>query len=407
MVYSKGTYCLEEFYLLFEILNYQATTGATASYLKTTAKVCYGIAYVNGFLEISGSNLNRDCYYYDYNFTNNYLGNEKPFQVGNTPIDNSSITAAIGCSNRLLNQNRLSTNSYELTYEIYVENMGNVIMNHVQLDEDLGAIFGANNISNIQTSFVPGSNTNGFTLNPSFNGTTVKTLLNPNQNLPNRIQGSNNYYFKVLLQFRVNNIQNNTLYLNSAVCKADIGSNNVNTLIEVTDTSNNGDYSFVDLNSNGRSGELGENVPTPFTSGALPVKFLNVSAEMINKSSSKIQWQVVTPIINASYFDVEYSYDSKEWKKLNAVTITNVNNGHYEMIHNDLNSNILFYRIKEMDNDGVYYYSKVVVLRNNQVANDYGVYPNPVKNILRIVSPKETIINTSGIIIITQFQFAF
>ena len=117
---------------------------------------------------------------------------------------------------------------------------------------------------------------------------------------------------------------------------------------------------------------------------------------MIDKSSSKIQWQVATPIVNASYFDVEYSYDSKEWKKLNAVAITNINNGHYEMIHNDLNSNILFYRIKEMDNDGVYYYSKVVVLRNNQVANDYGVYPNPVKNILRIVSPKETVNNTSA-----------
>ena len=381
---------------LYEILNYTGTGTATASYLKTTPKICFGIAYVNGFLEISGSNLNRDCYYYDYNIINGYLGSEKPFQIGNSPIDNTSITPAIGCTNRLLNQNRLSSNSYDLTYEIYVENMGNVLMNHIQLTDDLGAIFGAGNISNVQTSFISGSNTNGLTLNSSFNGTTVKSLLNSNQNIPNKTLGSTNHFLKILLQFRVSNILLNTLYLNSAVCKADIGSNNANTLTEVTDSSNNGDNSFIDLNLNGRSNESSENVPTPFVSGALPVKFLNLSVQMIDKVSSKIQWQVATPIVNGASFDVEYSYDSREWRNLNTIAIIDVNKGNYEYNHLNVGANIIFYRIKQTDNDGVFYYSKVVMLKKNTTDNNYSVYPNPVKNVLRIVSSQEKMNNTSA-----------
>ena len=384
---------------LYEILNYTGTGPAVASYLATTPKICFGIAYINGFLEISGSNLNRDCYFYDYNLTYSFLGTEKPFQIGNSPIDNTSITPAIGCASRLLNQNRVSSNAYDLTYEIYVENMGNVVMNHIQLTNDLGAIFGAGNISNIQTSFVSGANTNGLTLNSSFNGTTVNTLLNSNQNIPNKTFGSTNHFLKILLQFRVSNILLNTLYLNSAICKADIGSNNANTLIEVTDSSNNGDYSYIDLNLNGRSNESSENVPTPFVSGALPVKFLNIAAQMIDKASSKIQWQVATPIVNGSYFDVEYSYDSREWRNLKTIAITDVNKGNYECNHLNASANILFYRIKQTDNDAVFYYSKVVVLKNNAADNNYAVYPNPVKNILRIVSSNEKMNSSNAILL--------
>src|SRR5205085_358924 len=65
---------------LYEITNYSSTTtNATATYLTTLPQNCFGIAYLNGQLEITGFNF-LGCYYYDYNIATNFLGNAKNFQ---------------------------------------------------------------------------------------------------------------------------------------------------------------------------------------------------------------------------------------------------------------------------------------------------------------------------------------
>lgn len=363
--------------LLYEITNYNGQGNASATFLTTVPKNCFGIAYIKGILEITGTDFGTGCYYYEYDLSTGLLGPEKTFQVGNAPIDNTSFTPSIGNTKQLVNATPVNSNTYDLTYEIYVENMGNVILNNVELTDDLGSVFGAANVSNVQTSFVPGANAAGLTLNPNYNGTTDIQILNPNQDLPNHILNNTNYFFKVQIQCRVTNLQPSQIYYNSALTQANIGSNNSLSLVTVADSSNNGDPTWVDPNSDGNANQLTENIPTPFVFYALPVTFIEVNARILNESSTLVNWEVATPMVNAKEFAVEYSQDGKNWTTLGVVPITNLLQGKYSFTHANVPSGWLYYRIKQTDIDLSFIYSTIVVLQQKAMDIRYTVYPNP------------------------------
>lgn len=362
---------------LYEIVNYSGTGTATANYLTTMPKDCFGIAYLNGILEVTGNDFSSGCYYFDYNISTGALGTEKPFQVGNSPIDNTSFTPAIGCTKRLTSATQINSNTFDLTYEIYAENMGNVILNQFNITDDLGAAFGAANVSNVQTSFVSGSNAAGLVLNPSFNGTTVKTILSTNQNLPNRILSNTNHYVRVQVRCRVTNLIAGTTYLNSAVSSANIGANAADSRVDVADSSNNGTSSVVDPNLNGNANEYTENVPTPFSFGTVPVHFLNLQARLKSASESQVQWEVATPMIDADRFEVEFSRDGIRWQSLVQIPILNNQQGNYQFTHTAIPRGKLFYRIRQTDRDGRFIFSSTAILRNEKASGIRLIYPNP------------------------------
>ncbi|WP_146063298.1 hypothetical protein [Halpernia humi] len=101
----------------------------------------------------------------------------------------------------------------------------------------MGSIFGAANISNLSTSIInPATdNPSGLTLNPSYNGTTNKNLLNPGQALTNNITSN---YIKILLKFRVTNVIVGKAYTNQGQASGYVGTpaNHVT----VSDFTNNG-----------------------------------------------------------------------------------------------------------------------------------------------------------------------
>lgn len=369
---------------LYEINDYSSTTGnASASHLATLPKDCYGIAYLNGILELTGSDFTNACYYYDYNISTQILGTEKTFQNAQSPIDNTSFTPAIGTTKRLLNAVKINSNTADLTYEVYAENMGNVTLNNINVTDNLANPFGASNVSNVSVSFAPGSNVAGLSLNPSFNGTSNISLLNNGQNLPNKILANQNYFFKLLINCRVTNLSAGS-YLNSAISRADIGSGNALSLVNVSDSSNNGDSTFVDPNKNGNSGDIGENVPTPFVFITLPVKFLQLHAYLLNKHSATVKWQVATPMVNAAKFEIEFSIDGRSFNKIKSILITNLNEGFYNISHFNIPTGNLYYRVKQIDNDGSFAYSKIVLLINKSNSSGFVIYPNPANDIVAI-----------------------
>ncbi|MFM2358572.1 MAG: hypothetical protein RLY16_565, partial [Bacteroidota bacterium] len=359
---------------LYEITNYSGNTTANATFLTQLPQDCFGIAYLNGQLEVTGNDFSAGCYYFDYDISTGALGTQKPFQVGNSPIDNTSFTPAIGCTKRLLNANAVNSNTYDLTYEIYVENMGNVILNNLNISDNLTATFGAGNVSNVQASFVSGFNAANLSLNPSFNGTTNTSLLAANQNLPNRILLNTDYLFKIQVSCRATNLQPNITYLNRAICTGNIGASNANTLVNVIDSSNNGQSNAVDPNNNGNANELNENIPTPFSFGLVPVKFIGVSATLVNNHKSTVQWQVATPMIDAQKFEVEFSRDGRGWQSLGSIAITNNRQGNYQFTHPNLPEGMLYYRIRQTDIDGSYIFSNTVLLRNIGTGGSLVVY---------------------------------
>jgi hypothetical protein len=370
---------------LYEITNYNTPGGvATATFLTLMPKDCYGIAYLNGLLEITGMDFNGTCYYYDYNIAANTLGAEKQFQNGQAPIDNTSLTPSLGCTKRLVSTTMVNSTTADLVYEIYLENLGNVILNNVNVTDNLANTFGAANVSNVNVSFVPGANAPNLALNPSYNGTTNTSLLLQGQNLKNKVLANNDYYFKVQLSCRASNLVPNVTYLNSAVGNANIGSANVASAVAVSDSSNNGSPALVDPNANGNASDIAENIPTPFSLTVLPVRFINVSATLVNQNNALVKWQVATPMENAASFIVEFSRDGRNWNTSGTIHIDNNSKAYWQFTHANIPTGNLYYRIKQTDKDGTFTYSRVVLVKNKTTGNGYVIYPNPANNFIAI-----------------------
>jgi len=379
---------------LYEVLNYNGSVGdATAVYIATMPQNTFGIAYINGLLEITGTDEVSSCYYYIYDISNNTLSAQTNFQNGQSPIDNTSISPAIGSTKQLINTTLIDNNTADLTYEVYVRNMGNVMLNNINATDNLGTAFGAANVSNVSVSFEARGNDAGLTLNSSYNGTTDTSLLAPGQNLPNQILNNTNYFFKLQIKCRVSNLFYDLTYYNSAIGTATIS--NGSDMVNVSDSSNNGTSDDVDPNNNGNAGDPGENVPTPFyiPHSTSPVHFINVNATLINNSAI-VNWTVATPTINADKFEVEYSTDGKNWNAIKQVNILSADQGNYQFTQENIPSGNIYYRIKEVDNNAVYMYSRVVLL-NNKKGNSYVIFPNPANNYIEITAPYSITGNSS------------
>lgn len=376
---------------LYEITNYNTPGGiATATFLTLMPQDCYGIAYLNGLLEITGMDFGGSCYYYDYNIATNTLGIEKVFQNGESPIDNTSLTPALGCTKRLLSATSVNSTTADLVYEIYLENLGNVVLNNINLTDNLANTFGAGNVSNVSVSFVPGANVSNLSLNPAYNGTSNTSLLLPGQNLKNKVLANRDYYFKVQLSCRANNLAPSTTYLNSAIATANIGAANPFTTVAVSDSSNNGDSTFTDPNKNGNSSDMGENVPTPFSLTVLPVRFINAAASLVSQNSALVKWQVATPMVNAAVFTIEFSRDGRTWNKAGELTIDNMSKGNWQFTHTGIPTGNLYYRIKQTDIDGSFTYSRVVLVKNKSNSG-FVVYPNPAGTFVAVSSGLEVV----------------
>ncbi len=372
---------------LYEIKNYNTATNATATFLDSLPQSCFGIAYLNGQLEITGTDFSGNCYYYKYDIATNILDSVKSFQDGQLPIDNTSITPSIGVTKQLVNTVKVNDNTADLTYEIFAGNLGNVAINNINVSDNLAAVYGAGNVSNINVSFVPAGNAANLALNPSYNGNNDSNLLIAGQNLNNQTSVNTDYFLKLRLSFRVTNLNPSAVYMNSAIGSATIGSVGALSFSNVADSSNNGPESVVDPNNDGNATEPGENVPTPFNFGTLPVKFISISASLADKTSAMVKWVVATPTVNSDKFEVEYSGDSRNWNSIAILNISNTNQSNYQFLHANIPAGNLYYRIKEIDIDGKYVYSNIVVLHDKNASGSFVIFPNPANNYITISAP--------------------
>ena len=114
---------------------------------------------------------------------------------------------------------------------------------------------------------------------------------------------------------------------------------------------------------------------------ALPVELISFDAERSN-NGVRISWLTAAEI-NNERFEIERSYDGKifelvqvEFGQGNTFETTN-----YSIIDNDvnLNSNVVYYRLKQVDFDGTYVYSDVVIVLtgDSDNASAIDIYPNP------------------------------
>ena len=123
--------------------------------------------------------------------------------------------------------------------------------------------------------------------------------------------------------------------------------------------------------------------------GPLPVTLKTLSANLLNNNLVKISW-ITTMEINCKKYEVERSLDGKIF----SVVATIAGNGNTSSEKNyastddvtTISSSIVYYRLKQIDNDGKSSYSKVLSVRLQKATstNGFTVSPNPFSSYVNI-----------------------
>ena len=121
------------------------------------------------------------------------------------------------------------------------------------------------------------------------------------------------------------------------------------------------------------------NTPTSIT---LPVNWEAVNAKVVDKNV-KISWTTSLEVNNA-YFEVERSQDLNHFTSIGQVAGRNNGNLSQNYVYWDSLSLVgpVYYRIKQVDWDGTYQFSKTVSIthENSLLSSIIGSYPNPVQD---------------------------
>ncbi|OQP58773.1 IPT/TIG domain-containing protein [Niastella populi] len=116
---------------------------------------------------------------------------------------------------------------------------------------------------------------------------------------------------------------------------------------------------------------------------ALPLYWLSVDAQVIQKKEVKISWST-TEEVNTSHFEIQRSSANEQYKTIGTVQAagqSNTVNTYTLTDKNIFTEGTYYYRIKQVDLDGKFSYSPVKTVRLNaaQESATWQVYPNPVK----------------------------
>ena len=126
--------------------------------------------------------------------------------------------------------------------------------------------------------------------------------------------------------------------------------------------------------------------------GLLPVTIIDFTASLQN-NTIHLKWYA-TYETNFKEYEVERSTDGIHFLKTGTLKAGNLSN--YNYVDAQLpDANMIFYRLKMIDIDGQYSYSKITSVRLNNNFSNAVVFPNPVKNELKIQLKKVLRVNST------------
>jgi alpha-tubulin suppressor-like RCC1 family protein len=163
-------------------------------------------------------------------------------------------------------------------------------------------------------------------------------------------------------------------------------------------------------NINGQIGNgttTNSNIPVPISCNIiLPVTWLYVNGQLQN-GNAIIKWATASES-NTNRFEIEYSSNGISYTKIGTVTAAGNSSStlRYEYLHTSPAIGKNYYRIKQIDLDGRFTYSAVIVL-DNVTAKNIFIAPNSVQHSATIYF-KETssktirLLNTNGQLVLEQ-----
>jgi Secretion system C-terminal sorting domain len=121
----------------------------------------------------------------------------------------------------------------------------------------------------------------------------------------------------------------------------------------------------------------------------LPVSWLYVKGQLQANNTALISWGTASES-NTKHYEIEHSTDGVVFSKLGTVNAAGNSNAplHYSFAHSNMPTGMNYYRVKQIDRDGVYKYSAVITLLNRNGHMNTLIMPNPVENMLTIVEPE-------------------
>ncbi|MBK8089095.1 MAG: choice-of-anchor D domain-containing protein [Chitinophagaceae bacterium] len=118
------------------------------------------------------------------------------------------------------------------------------------------------------------------------------------------------------------------------------------------------------------------------TATSLPLKFISCTAVPAGKDA-QLTW-VTDNESNVSHFEVEVSTNGLSFIKLGEVTATNTGNRQlYKYTHVSPAADLMYYRIRQVDNDGKYTFSSTAKV-NFAKLKEVKLYPNPAASFIQL-----------------------
>ncbi|TAH03204.1 MAG: T9SS C-terminal target domain-containing protein, partial [Sphingobacteriales bacterium] len=110
----------------------------------------------------------------------------------------------------------------------------------------------------------------------------------------------------------------------------------------------------------------------------LPVQFVSFKAEL-QSDKVLVSWATAQEQ-NASHFDVERSTNGRDFTKIGQVKAAGNSNVlvNYSFTDNNPVLGVSYYRLRQVDIDNRFVYTKTVIIRNEARSKAFTVWPNPV-----------------------------
>lgn len=133
---------------------------------------------------------------------------------------------------------------------------------------------------------------------------------------------------------------------------------------------------------------------------SLPLKMGELTATR-ERNMVRLNWETLSEQ-NTSYFIIERSADGNRFNGLGQIAAKGNSNSKSLYQYPDMQplSGINFYRLKMVDLDGVFTYSRVVAIKNEDGLNAIQVFPNPATDVLQLQMPSH--LKTTAVISIVD-----
>jgi hypothetical protein len=121
----------------------------------------------------------------------------------------------------------------------------------------------------------------------------------------------------------------------------------------------------------------------------LPLQLVAFNASKKDNNSVQILWKTINEE-HFSHFELERSIDLNNFKFLYKINSNNQATNEYQYIDNNLiqNSNIIYYRLKMIDDNLKIKYSKIISVRTN-IKNQISIYPNPTEGYFNLINANQ------------------